>query len=120
VRLVKGSNDLEMYINSELWQDPEVLSMADKVQAYSLPQGSGRRPARVEIKLKDGRVLEGQQKDARGSPALPFAPEVLEAKFRRLAGAVLPEEQVEQMIGTVARLERLSSVSQLVRLLLKA
>ena len=36
VRLVKGSNDLEMYIDPRLWTDPEILAVADKLHSYSL------------------------------------------------------------------------------------
>ena len=75
VRLVKGSNDLEMYIDPALWRDPEVLAVADKLQAYplhTLPEYTQKVKAhphmtKVEIKLKDGRVLTGEQEDARGS-----------------------------------------------------
>ncbi len=119
VRLVKGSNDLEMYMDPELWRNPEVLSVVDKVQAYPLTEESKPRMTRVEIRLKDGRVLEGQQEDARGSPVLPFTQEVMDAKFRRLAGVVLSGERVEQIMRIVAHLEELPSVSQLTPLLVK-
>ncbi len=127
VRLVKGSNDLEMYIDPALWRDPEVLSVADKLQAYplhTLPAYTQKVKAhphmtRVEIKLRDGRVLAGEQEDARGSDSLPFSDAVLETKFRNLAGALLPRDQVEQIMRTVARFEELRSVSQLVPALQK-
>ena len=117
VRLVKGSNDLEMYIDPKLWRDPEILSVADKVKAYSLSVAAHPHLTRVEIRLKGGRVLEGEQEDVRGSETLPFSQEIIEAKFRRLAGVVLPEDQVEEIMHTVARTEELPSLLQLVPLL---
>ncbi|OGA48752.1 MAG: hypothetical protein A3G24_28660 [Betaproteobacteria bacterium RIFCSPLOWO2_12_FULL_62_13] len=114
VRLVKGSNDLEMYIDPELWRDPEVLSVADKLQAYPLAVDSHPHLTRVEIRLKGGRVIEGEQDGARGSETLPFSQEVIEAKFRRLAGMLLPGDRVEQVLRTIARMEEMSSMLQLV------
>ena len=127
VRLVKGGNDLEMYIDPGLWRDPEVLAVADKLHAYplnTLPAYKQKVKAhphmtRVEIKLKDGRVLAGEQEDARGSDSLPFSDEVLEKKFCSLAGALLPRDQVGKIMHTVARLEELPSVLPLVRALQK-
>ncbi len=58
VRLVKGCNDLEMYIAPKLWRDPEILSVADKVKAYPLSVATHPHMTRVEIRLKGGRVLD--------------------------------------------------------------
>lgn len=119
VRLIKGSNDLEMYINPELWRDPEVLSVADKIQTYPIKMESKPNMTRVEIRFKDGKLLQGEQEDALGSPDMPFPEGVLEDKFRRLAGAVLPRERVDRVMETVAHLEKLPSLSRLVPSLLK-
>jgi len=72
--------------------------------------------ARVEVRLKGGRLLEGEQEDARGTEMSPFSDEVMEAKFRRLAVS-LPGDQAEHVIHTVARMEEMTSMSQLVPLL---
>lgn len=119
VRLVKGGNDLEMYIDPDLWRDPEVLSVADKLEAYTHTVESHPRLTRVEIKLKGGRVLEGEQEDARGSETLPFSQEVMDAKFRRLAGVLIPKDRVERIMDQVSHMEQLSSLSQLVPLMQK-
>lgn len=120
VRLVTGDNDLERYIDPALWRDPEVLAVADKLHAYPLAVASHPHMTRVEIKLKGGRVLAGEQKDVRGSETMPFSDGVMEAKFRRLAGAMLPADRVEHVMRTVARLDELVSISQLVPSLQKA
>ena len=119
VRLVKGSNSLEMYINPELWRDPEVLSIADKLEAYPLENKTYPRMARVEVKLKNGQLLTGEQGPARGSETLPFSQQVLEDKFRSLAGVLLSPDRVNQIIKTVQQLEQLPSMQQLVPLLQK-
>jgi hypothetical protein len=64
-------------------------------------------------------VLEGEQGHIRGSEELPFSDEVIEKKFRSLAEVVLPKDRVEQILQTVAGLENVSSVSQLVAMLQK-
>jgi 2-methylcitrate dehydratase PrpD len=114
--LVKGSNDLDLYIDRTSWQDPEVLAVADKLHAYVLEDASRPQRARVEIRLKSGSSLEGELDDARGTQASPFSDDVMEAKFRRLTSA-LPRAQVEQAIRTVAQLEALESIEALVPLL---
>ncbi len=119
VRLVKGSNDLEMYIDPDLWRDPDVLSVADRLEAYTLSVESKPRMTRVEITLRGGRVLEGEREDARGSERFPFSQEVLDDKFRKLAGALLPRKQVEQIMAQVSAMERLGSIRELVPLLRK-
>lgn len=119
VRLVKGSNDLEMYIDPALWRDPDILAVADRLEAYTLNVESQPRMTRVEIILKGGRVLAGEREDARGSEKFPFSQEVLDAKFRKLAGAMLPHQRVEQIMAQVSALERLESTRQLVPLLRK-
>lgn len=119
VLLVKGSNDLDLYIDPALWRDPEVLSVADKLDAYTLTDDSRPRMTRVEIRLKGGRVLEGEQDDARGSETFPFSQEVIETKFRRLAGVMIPADQAGQIMRLVSRLEQLPSLAELVPLLQK-
>jgi 2-methylcitrate dehydratase PrpD len=118
VRLVKGGNDLEMYIDPELWRDPAVLAVADKLQPYVLASESHPHFTRVELRLKDGRVLAGEQEAPRGSEQLPFDQEVIDAKFRRLAGAMLPSEKVEHVMLTVSDMEKMESMVRLVPSLL--
>ncbi|MBI2862919.1 MAG: MmgE/PrpD family protein [Chloroflexi bacterium] len=121
VRLVKGSNDLELYMDSKLWRDPEILGIADKVKPYGIPGATGvrARAARVEIALADGRTLAGSQEHSKGEPDNPLSQAELEEKFFRLATAVLPREQVEQVRDSVLRLETLGQVSELIGLLVR-
>ncbi len=119
VRLVKGSNDLDMYMDPDLWRDPEILAIADKLESYALEVPGYPHMTRVEIRLKGGRILKGEQEDVRGSETLPFSDGVMEAKFRRLAGAMLPSGTVEEIMQLVDRLEQLPSISDLAPLLRK-
>jgi len=116
--LVKGSNDLDLYIEPASWQDPAVLAVADKLQPYILEDNARPQRARVEIRLKSGQSFEGELDDARGTETSPFSDEVMEAKFRRLATA-LPRDQVDQAIRFVAQLEETGSIEPLLPLLQK-
>jgi 2-methylcitrate dehydratase PrpD len=118
VRLVHGDNDLERYIDATLWRDPAVLAIADTLEARPLQVEGQPHLTRVEIALRDGRVLKGEQPDVRGSETLPFDDAVMDAKFRRLAGA-LPQARVDRIIDTVGRLESLPSIAPLAALLQK-
>jgi hypothetical protein len=55
--------------------------------------------------------------DDPGSPLNMVGRDVLRDKFRKLAGAVLPEECIEKLIAAVERLERSSDAAELVLLL---
>jgi 2-methylcitrate dehydratase PrpD len=117
--LVKGGNDLELYIEPTSWHDPEVLAMVDKLQPYSVNDEANPHRTRVDIRLNSGRVLSGELEEARGGELSPYSDEVMADKFRRLAAA-LPGDQVERLMQTVARLDELESIDPLVLLLLKA
>ena len=119
VRLVKGGNSLEMYVDPTLWRDPEILGVADRVEGYVLERPGLPRYARVEIALENGKVLAGEMAETRGSEKLPFSDDIIENKFRSLAEVVLPRERVERIMQAVNRLESLGSMSELVPLLTK-
>src|SRR6185369_17161054 len=99
-RLVKGSNSLEIYVDPQLWSDPDILAVADKVETYLDAKPDLPRYTRVEIKLKSGKVLAGEMAYTRGSHQHPFDDEIMAEKFRTLAEVVLPGERVEAIMQT--------------------
>ena len=115
--LVKGSNDLEWYMDPASWRDPAVLAIVDKLEAYSLDDEAHPHRTRVDIRLKSGQTLSSELDDARGGEATPFNDEVMAAKFRRLAAA-LPAERVERLMQLIGQLEELDSIGPLVPLLM--
>lgn len=119
VLLARGSNDLDFYIDPACWRDPEVLAIADKLEPYALDDDRQPQRARVELRLKSGRVFEDDRVDARGTPDMPFEDGVIEDKFRRLAAA-LGEARIDEAIAMVGRLEALPSLSGLVSALVAA
>ena len=119
LRLVKGSNSLEMYIDPKLWGDPEILAVVDRVEGYAVARPGLPRYTHVEIKLKNGKVLAGEAAHTRGSEKDPFSDEIMADKFRTLAQVVLPRERVEAIMQAVSRLDTLASMTELVPLLQK-
>jgi 2-methylcitrate dehydratase PrpD len=120
VLLIKGDNSLERYLDADLRADPGVLALADRLSAYVLPHPTEPRYTRVKITLRDARVLQGETTDYRGSENMPFSDGIMEQKFRQLAGVMLPVDRVDAIVRTVARLDALPSMTQLVPLLTKA
>jgi 2-methylcitrate dehydratase PrpD len=104
--------------------DPDRMALAEKVQVISDPaitaRGSRfRHLVRVELSLRDGTLLEQTVEAPRGSERR-FADQgdVVE-KFEKLAGHVLPVQQVSSIRDAVLELEKLPDAALLARLLAK-
>jgi 2-methylcitrate dehydratase PrpD len=54
---------------------------------------------------------------AMGSPTNPMTDEALQSKYRALAGEVLPDRQVEDLLAAVWALDDAEGVSNVVRLM---
>jgi 2-methylcitrate dehydratase PrpD len=85
------------------------LSVDDEMEAL----GYDKVRARVRIKLKNGRMIEGRYDVARGHPEKPMSWTELGDKFRDCAELVLPRKSAEEVIQLVARMEQLRSLSPL-------
>ena len=71
----------------ELMNRVTVSLAADLADAYP-----ARRPARVTLTLRDGRVFEHFQPTRKGDPDLPLSDTELDAKFRELAGPAMRDD----------------------------
>jgi 2-methylcitrate dehydratase PrpD len=79
-----------------------------------------RRPARVEIALKDGRRLVAERDVARGWPEDPLDPQEIAAKFRALVEPGYGSAQSRDLLDTIASLEDLDDVNGVGRTLAAA
>lgn len=70
----------------------------------------------VRIITHDGALYRGRVEYAKGEPENMLTDAEFEEKFRYLVGDLLPAEQIARLLDTVARLERLDDVGELVRL----
>ena len=121
LRALKNENDLSLYMDPNLWRDEAVLALAKKVKAYAVGEAKGDKNylTRMEITLRDGRIVQELQEFPRGSPLNPVSRDDLRTKFTRLASVVLPTNRIHQLIDEVDQLEKLSDVSGLLPLLVQ-
>ena len=95
-------------------RDPRVVALRNRVSAKVDP-AIGRTEARVTIRTRGGRTLSRHVEHALGTLARPMSDADLEAKFRGLAGEVLPGAQVEEIIKLCWRLPTLGDAGALAR-----
>ena len=122
LRLLKRDNDLSLYMDSKLWSDPVVLATAKKVKSYADRKAKGDQNynTTMEVKLAGGKSFKAFQQYPPGSPLNPISREELRQKFRKLAGSVLTDQRLEEIIETVDRLDRMDDPAALVPLLARA
>lgn len=107
----------------EALRDTRIREMAHKVFSepeMGLAKGIGFTPAIVEIRTKDGRVYSKQVDHPFGSPENPMSFADVAAKFRHCCDySIKPisKENQDKVIQMVERLEEVSDVSQIVRLI---
>ena len=125
LRLTRGANNLQDYMNPQLWTDPGILRVGKLLHVHGDPAyGHKEDPAsgtsidwrtvngaRIRVELSDGRVLEATEPYRKGSMMNPVTHDDLEAKFRGLASAVLTGTQQDQVIEAVATLEHAGNIA---------
>jgi 2-methylcitrate dehydratase PrpD len=103
-------------------REPAALALLERVSMEADPElepnGSGGRPARVWIHMKDGRTLSRQVDHPKGSPQSPLTDEELKGKFVACARRTLSEKAVSESMAMLGRLETLENVRPLTALLL--
>jgi len=86
-------------------KDPAILELARRVNTVEdaeLEAGFPRmRTARVEVQLKDGRLLESRVDIPHGMPERPATEDELVLKFRRLAAPVIGDDTVARLMEMV-------------------
>lgn len=84
--------------SAEALADPAIRDLAQRITVTEaedlIAAYPGRRMARLEVQLKDGRHLRRFQPGRRGDPEDPLDDAGLFAKFEELAGSVLAPDQV--------------------------
>jgi 2-methylcitrate dehydratase PrpD len=95
-------------------RDPRVVAVRSRVSTKVDP-AIGRTEARVTIRTRDGRALSRHVEHALGTLARPMSDADLEAKFRGLAGEMLPGAQIEEIIKLCWQLPTLSDAATLAR-----
>ncbi|HET9488277.1 MAG TPA: MmgE/PrpD family protein [Methylomirabilota bacterium] len=103
--------------------NPRVRELARRVEVRSDPgmsmRSSSEPTARVQVALRDGRVLTQTTTIVRGDAENPVPREVVAEKFLGLASPTLGPDRARQVIGAVAELESLKDVRDLMALVAK-
>lgn len=121
IRLLKNDNDLSFYMDPKLWTDPKVLALAKKVKSYADPNAKKDQNynTTMEVKLTNGKTHKAFEPYPPGSPLNMVSRDVLRAKFRKMARAVLPDERIERLVEAVDRLDGSDDAANLISLLIK-
>ena len=102
---------------------PDILAVSVKIDIQNDPaldrEDQGMEPARVEITMNDGAVLREQVDLPTGTPGRPLAFADIERKFADClahAGQPISAAKARQLVETVARLEEVEDVQDLIGL----
>jgi len=108
-------------LGDDALQDPGIVALRHRVHVAEDPALSamvpGDKPARVTVRLKDGRSDTEQVQSHRGDFKQPFAESEIREKFRELAGTVLTDRGVAAVEGAVDRCETWHNMDELFGLL---
>jgi len=100
-RIVHGSSALSSFTWKAV-RRPDVQALAQRVRVSHDPAMSQRlpqeRPARVLMRLKDGRQLLAEAGVNRGDDASPYTREELRAKFMDLNGRIWPADHCRDLL----------------------
>ncbi|MGH7795628.1 MAG: MmgE/PrpD family protein [Candidatus Binatia bacterium] len=121
--LIDGKLTFESAHDYERFQNPRVLALKEKVRLIgdeTMERSGPRFQGRVEVTFKDGRTLSEHVSNCRGRPENPMSPEEVEKKAAWLMEPVLGKTNVDQIVETVRAIESVSSVRDLMRLLVVA
>ena len=108
-------------MDPKLWTDSKVLALAKKVKSYADPNAKKDQNynTTMEVKLTNGKTYTAFEPYPPGSPLNMVSRDVLRAKFRKMARAVLTDERIDKLIDAVDRLETRNDAAELIPLLVK-
>jgi 2-methylcitrate dehydratase PrpD len=117
--MIDGKISLDHFTDAAVREQP-ILEFAKRVHLElntDLADSSEGRPSKVEVRLKDGKILSRYVEYAKGGPQAPLSAEELRAKFVDCARRVIDEAAIQGVVEYVERLENLNDVGDLCRLL---
>jgi 2-methylcitrate dehydratase PrpD len=120
--LLEGAISPETFRDERL-KDPGVRELMKKVHTRVDPEFDKnypqKRPVRVEIQTRDGKVYSQKLDGFRGEAEYPLTRNEVEAKFMDLASGVIGGPRAKKIIAFVAGLEKKDSITELGSLLKK-
>jgi 2-methylcitrate dehydratase PrpD len=120
VALIDGTVSFDASHSFDRMKDQQVLAVKQRVQLVgdrALMDPAAPRSARVDVQLRDGRMVTHFTRFAPGTKENPLDTAAVAEKARSLMAPVLGAERSDQVIERVNTLDNLASVLDLVRLL---
>jgi 2-methylcitrate dehydratase PrpD len=116
VALLHGRADLRLY-QSPYLEDAGLAALARRVNVVAETRGAATSEPTVDVTLRDGRVLTGQVKIAKGAPENPLSDEEMVQKFLALATMAVSPATASEIVAFVATIETAPTISPLFRML---
>jgi 2-methylcitrate dehydratase PrpD len=120
VALIDGTVSFDASHSFDRMKDQQVLAVKQRVQLVgdrALMDPAAPRSARVDVQLRDGRMVTHFTRFAPGTKENPLDTAAVAEKARSLMAPVLGAQRCDQVIARVNTLDSLASVRDLVRLL---
>jgi 2-methylcitrate dehydratase PrpD len=115
--LVDGAGHHAQFSDAKV-VDPTISALRAKVTAQ-VDESLGEDEVYVSIALEDGSSVDMHIEHAIGSPDNPMTDDLLEGKYRELAGEVLGEKQAEELLDAVWALGDAPDVRRVTKLMAK-
>jgi 2-methylcitrate dehydratase PrpD len=117
--IVNGKADLDSF-RDEARANPETMALAAKVTVNEDPALTaklpGLRPARVKVRMKDGRRFEAMAQTNKGDTEDPYSSADVVAKFHEVAAPTIGEARAEAIVKACLSLETAPSLRAIVDL----
>lgn len=108
--------------SGEFVRSPEVQEMMNRIKTILDPEieakGFAKILSRVEVKLKDGRILKKDSGPYKGGPENPLSESELNEKFGTCAELALPKDKVFRALELLKTIEELQDIRLLIPTLL--
>ena len=103
-------------------KDPTILAVIDRITTHVDPEidalgAEHRHMVRLRLTYRDGRVFTCEERTRRGSPEKPLTAEEVRDKFRALTRERISASDTESIIRSVAMLDKMGSLDELLGLL---
>jgi len=108
--------------SDEFVRSPEVQEMMKWIKTVFDPEieakGYAKILSRLEVRLKDGRILKKNSSPYKGGPENPLSEAELDEKFSTCAELALPREKFSQALDLLKEIEKLQDIRLLIPTLL--
>jgi 2-methylcitrate dehydratase PrpD len=112
--LAEGVAGEDMFTDRKVL-DPRMTALRKKVKARGIP-GYKDTEARVTVTTKGGKTYSIYVDTPKGDPRNPPTDKELEEKFRSLAPLILSQPQIDRLVKTIWKLDKVKNIRQLIRL----